>query len=83
VDECYQVAAAMARASHPEATAAFLACMDKVLAKKSHYYTCGMLGLIPELPKTAIPKIEALVPKLPERLADSVVGYLQQLRDKK
>lgn len=49
----------------------------------TYHHGIWLAYLIPKLPKTAIPKIEALVASLPERTADNVVAYLQQLRDKK
>jgi hypothetical protein len=38
--------------------------------------------IVSRLPKSAVPKLEALVPKLPERLADNLLMSLQKLREK-
>jgi hypothetical protein len=83
LDDCFPVVSAMAAAAHPAATDAFLACLDKH-AKKAHGYHHGywFAQVIPELPKAAIPRIEAVVSTLPDKMADSVVAYLQQLREK-
>jgi hypothetical protein len=35
-----------------------------------------------QLPKTVIPRLEALVPKLKDRAADQLVAAIQYLRDK-
>ena len=84
IDDCYLVVSAMVDSSHPDATEAFLACMEKYAKKKTaHYYGFWFSQLIPQLPKSAIPKIEALIAELPDNIADNVIGYLQQLRDKK
>jgi hypothetical protein len=38
--------------------------------------------LIPGLPRSALPKLEAMLPKLKEMVADSLLGAIQQLREK-
>jgi len=81
LEECHDVVAAMIRAEHPEATNAFIAAFQK--QKKNDYYAYWFARLIPELPKSALPQLEALVPTLGDRAADSVVDYMQQLREKK
>jgi hypothetical protein len=80
LDDCHEVVSAMVYGGHPEATDAFLAAFEK---QKKDYYTYWFAHLIPELPKSALPRLEALVPTLGDRAADSVLDYIQQLRDKK
>ena len=80
-DECHDVVAAMIRAEHPEATDAFIAAFEKQ-KKNNDYYAYWFTRLIPDLPKSAIPRLEALVPTLGDRAADSFLEYLQQLRAK-
>jgi hypothetical protein len=82
LDECHEVVAAMVKAKHPEATDAFLAAFEKH-SKKADYYVYWFGRLIPELPPSAVPQLEALVPKLSDKVADSLLGYIQQLREKK
>jgi hypothetical protein len=82
LDECHEVVASMAFASHPDATDAFLAAFDKH-SKKTDYYGYWFARLIVDLPKEALPRIEALLPTLPDRVADNMIGYIQQLREKK
>jgi HEAT repeats len=81
LEECHDVVAAMIRSEHAEATDAFIAAFEK--QKKSDHYIYWFAQLIPELPRSAIPRLEALVPTLSDRVADIIVDYLQQLRDKK
>jgi hypothetical protein len=82
LDDCHEVVWAMSATSHPDATDAFIAVCEKH-AKKSHYYSYWFARLITELPKSAIPKLEALLPKLNDKVADSLLDYIQQLREQK
>lgn len=79
--DCHDVVAAMIRAEHPEATDAFIAALEKL--SKSDYYTYWFMRLVPELPKSALPRLEALLPTLGDRAADSLLDGIQQLREKK
>jgi hypothetical protein len=79
--ECHDVVASMVRAAHPEATDALVAVLEKFGAKYDYLgYWIG--NLIVELPKTALPRLEALIPHLNDKFADSLLGYMQQLREK-
>jgi hypothetical protein len=82
--ECHEVISGLVRAAHPEATDAYVAILEK-FGKKADYYSFGYwLGsLVIDLPKSALPRLEALIPQLNDRVADSLLGYLQQLREKK
>lgn len=82
VDGCHETLSAMTATAHPEATDAFIAVCEKH-AKKTNYYSYWFARLITELPKTAIPKLEAMLPKLDEKVADVLIGYMQQLREQK
>jgi hypothetical protein len=79
--ECQDAVVAMVRAVHPDATDAVIAMLEKFGDKPGCYgYYLGQL--VADLPKSALPRLEALIPKLHERVADSLLGYMQQLRDK-
>ncbi len=82
-NDCFEVLSPMVYCSHPEATDAVVRCLEKHAGNKTHSYHWWFAHLLPELPKSAIPKLEAIVPSLPDWVADSVVTGLQQLRDKK
>ncbi len=82
LDDCHEVVACMVFAGHPEATDAFIAAFEKH-GKKPSYYIVGFARLIPDLPKSALPRLEALLPNLGEKVADSLLDGIQQLRDKK
>ncbi len=79
--DCYDVVATMVRASHPKTTDAYVAAMEKH-AGKADYASYWFLRLVPELPREAIPRLEALVPMLHDRVADGFVANLEQLRQK-
>lgn len=79
--DCHDAAAAMVRAEHPDATDAVIATLEK-FGDKAGYYEYYLGHLVAELPKSALPRLEALIPKLHDRVADSLLGFMQQLRDK-
>lgn len=79
--ECQTIVSAMGKARHPDAADAAIALIEKFNDKAYHYaYYWGQI--IVELPKSALPRLEELLPKLNDRLADHLIGFLQQLRDK-
>ena len=82
IEECQEVVAGMVVAEHLDATDAFVAAFEKH-HNQTDYYSYWFVRLIPELPKSALPKLEALLPTLNDKAADSMIGYIQQLRDKK
>jgi hypothetical protein len=81
LNECHEVVAAMADAQHPDATDAFIAAFEK--QKKTDYHAYWFYPLILDLPKSAVPKLEAMIPNLSDKAADALLAYIQQLRDKK
>ena len=79
----YEVVAAMVRASHPKAADSFIAGVEKHVGKTGGLKSCHWsLNMIPEFPREALPRLEALVPKLPDRDADAFLEQLQILRQK-
>jgi hypothetical protein len=82
LDELHEVVAAMLYSGHPDATDAFIAAFEKH-CKKSDYHVYWFARLIPDLPKEALPRIEALLPNVNDRIADQMIGYIQELREKK
>ncbi len=79
--EFHDVVSAMVGAEHPDATDAVIATLEK-FGDKTGYYGYYLGHFVADLPKSALPRLEALIPKLPERVADSLLGFMQQLRDK-
>ena len=72
----------MINIQHPEATDALIAAISKT-AKGTHSWGLYWLGqLIPGLPKEALPKIEALLPTLPDKAIDQLMDYVSQFKSK-
>jgi hypothetical protein len=71
----------MVRTGHPGATAALLAAHDRFVVS-SHGTDYWFCHLIPGLPKSAIPQLEAVLPKLKDRVANQWLTAIQELREK-
>jgi hypothetical protein len=82
--ETSSVLETMCKIDHPKVVDYFLATLERVGKTKTqrYYYTYWLLRLIPDLPNSAAPKIEALVPSLNEKVIDEIVPYLEQLKAK-
>lgn len=81
IHECLGIVAAMARGQHPEATDAAIALIEK-FNDKTGYFGYYLGNFIVDLPKSSLPRLEALIPKLNDRVADVLLGFIQQRRDK-
>jgi hypothetical protein len=81
-DDLSDVITVMVRLEHPRATDALLASYERTIGK-ANAYTYWYHGLIPQLPKSALPKLEAVIPKLKDHALDQWVEAIQELRDKK
>ena len=80
--ECAQIVQTMVRIQHPAATDATIAVIAKH-AKGNQGYGLYWIGqLIPQLPKEALPKLEALLPTLPEKVIDQLLDYVTQLKNR-
>jgi hypothetical protein len=82
--ELSRVLETMIRINHPDIIKYHLASLKKAGKEKNmrYYYAYWLLRLIPDLPKTAVPKIEALIPSFNEKLIDEIIPYLEQLKAK-
>jgi hypothetical protein len=80
-DAVRELVGVMVRHQHPQAADALIASYEKVIGKTNWY--SWHLGLIGMLPKSALPRLEALIPRLKDREADRFVDAVQELRDKK
>lgn len=70
----------MVRVQHPEATDSLIAVLTK--HAKSAWGWYWIAPLIVELPKEAAPKLEALLPTLPDKAVDQLIGYVTELKNK-
>jgi hypothetical protein len=80
-DKIREVISVMIRLRHPKATDALIAAYEKSIGKvnaNSYWY----YHLIPGLPKSAVPRLEEVLPKLKDREADQWLAAIQELREK-
>jgi hypothetical protein len=77
-----QVLTAMTRLRHPRAADALIATFEKEIGKPNSY-AYWYYHLIPELPKSALPPLEALAPRLQGRDADRFLDAIEELRNKR
>jgi len=70
----------MARVQHPETTDSLIAVLSK--HAKSAWGWYWIAPLIVELPKESAPKLEALLPTLPDKAVDQLIGYVTELKNK-
>jgi hypothetical protein len=81
-NECGQILETIVRIQHPAATDSLIAAIEKHTKSGYNYGLYWLCQLIPQLPKEAIPKLEALLPTLPEKTIDQLVDYVTQLKSK-
>ncbi len=82
LDDCQECVAGLVYAQAPGAVDAFIAALEKHAGKAA--YTVYWFGrLIVDMPKSALPKLEAIVPTLKDQVADRLLDYMQELRDRK
>jgi hypothetical protein len=83
--ELSRVLDTMIRVGHPGATDAVIELIRKLAQTKSAYAFYGVsyrvVRLIPRLPRAeALPKLEALLPTLPEKMIDQLLHYVTELK---
>lgn len=73
----------MVKIQHPTAADAFLSMLQKN-AKNTNWgwYTYYLGPLIPDLPKSALPEIEKILPTLPEKAIDQLLEHVQALKNR-
>jgi hypothetical protein len=83
--ELSEILDTMIRVGHPGATDAVIKLLEKFARAKTTYGYYGIsywVGrLIPRLPRAeALPKLEALLPTLPEKMIDQLLDYVTELK---
>lgn len=81
-NEMADVLTVMVHIQHPKAAESLIASYSKTIGK-SNTYTYWYHHLVSYLPQSAIPLLEAVVPKLKDRELDHWVEAIQTLREKK
>jgi hypothetical protein len=80
-DQIRDAVTVMVHLGHPKATDALIAAYEKIIGKPKDYaFWC--CHLIPGLPKSAIPRLEEVLPKLKDREADEWLEAIERLRAK-
>jgi hypothetical protein len=72
----------MVRVRHPAATDALVSTITKHAKGIRGYYLYNISPLIAELPKDAAPKLEAMLPGLPEKVVDQLLDYIAELKNR-
>lgn len=74
--------ATMVKVQHPAATEKLLAALAKygTAKSKSNWGVYWISRLIPNLPRSAVPKLEELMPTLDEKVIDQLVGFVSELK---
>lgn len=82
LQDCYGVVSAMVRFQHPDATDVFMQAIEKhgEHGGRGLYIPISYGELIPFLPKSAIPRLEALRPRLREPEGDTIAEFIESLK---
>ena len=79
--DCVGVLDTMARVEHPETVDFFLKFIDKFSQRRGrHYYLWWLARIVPQLPPSAAPQIEAALPNLPDAFVDEILPCLETLK---
>jgi hypothetical protein len=78
----YGVLETMIRIGHPKTVEHFVQILEHAGRAKHANYGYWFARLIADLPADAVPRIEALLPSLPENMVDHIVPYLAELQAK-
>jgi hypothetical protein len=67
---------------HPAAATSVVAAIEKHAAGARGYMVTWIIRLIPELPKSALPLVEALQTKLPEKIVDELIDAVAEWKQR-
>ena len=84
IHDIHSLLATQVRVRHPDATDNLLAALEKHASAKTKNTWVGynICRLIPDLPQSAVPKLEELLPKLHEKVIDQLADYVAELKAK-
>lgn len=81
--DAHNVLRTMVRIGHPGATDAVIESINKQIKDSSHYYFgYYYANMIADLPRSALPKLEELLPTLPDKCVDSLMDSVMALKNK-
>ncbi len=75
-----QIVRTMIRVQHPDAVDAAIRLIEKHAQDNQAYGLYWLGQLIPQLPKEAVPRLEALLPTLPDKAIDQLLDYITELK---
>ena len=79
----HELLRAMVRIQHPEAIDALIAALKDQAKGKYHHYLGYWYGpMIADLPRSALARIEELLPTLPDKMVDQLMEHVVALKDK-
>jgi hypothetical protein len=81
-EDAYDVLGAMVHLRHPDATSALVRALEQELGKKGSYHAWYLARFVSDLPKSAVPAIEALLPRMEDNQAAIFLTHLETLRTK-
>jgi hypothetical protein len=77
----HTVTNAMVSVQHPDSVDAMIAVIQRLSETTSGYYGAWILNKISDLPAAeAVPKLEALLPSIKDKVADEVIGHIYVLK---
>jgi hypothetical protein len=80
--QCSNVLETMIRTEHPQAAEYFVATLKKIADGRASHYAYWLARLIPTLPKSAAPQIEAVLPTMSDKVVNQIAAYLAELQAK-
>lgn len=81
--ESLEVLRTMVRIKHPDATDAIISALKKQATDTHFHYLSYWYGpMIADLPRSALPKLEALLPTLPDKMVDQLIEPVLALKNK-
>ena len=73
---------AMVHLPHPAATDWVITAINKCAASSSIQGLYWLVRLIPDLPREAVPKLDAMLASAPDKVVDQLLDYVTQLKNK-
>jgi hypothetical protein len=82
--EALEVLRTMVRIRHPDAADSLIAALKNMAKDTPHYYYLSYWygPMIADMPRSELPKFEALIPTLPDKMVDQLMESLLALKNK-